>query len=140
MCGSTVLVAVLLAAAPAHAASNGTASYAAGNGAAKGPARVGHNGTAIGRALQSDADQGTVFAFGYMEYGQLGLGYIQHTQLSPVQVTALGSDCAMVAAVVLLKEKADVKAMHDHTHGDEGQARQSHQDADRTTFENPLQE
>ena len=31
------------------------------------------------------------------------------------------------AHLVLLKEKADVKAMHDHAHGDEDQARQSHQ-------------
>ena len=46
------------------------------------------------------------------------------------------------AHLVLLKEKADVKAMHDHTHGDEDQARQSRPDydADRATFENPLQE
>ena len=46
------------------------------------------------------------------------------------------------AHLVLLKEKADVKAMHDHTHGDEDQARQSHPgcDADQVTFENPLQE
>ena len=46
------------------------------------------------------------------------------------------------ARSVLLKEKADVKAMHDHTHGDEDQARQSHPDfdADQRTFENPLQE
>ena len=46
------------------------------------------------------------------------------------------------AHLVLLKEKADVKAMHDHTHGDEDQARRSHPgfDADRATFQNPLQE
>ena len=46
------------------------------------------------------------------------------------------------ARSVLLKEKADVKAMHDHAHGDEDQARQSHPDfdADKRTFENPLQE
>ena len=46
------------------------------------------------------------------------------------------------AHLVLLKEKADVKAMHDHAHGDEDQARQSHPDfdADQRTFENPLQE
>ena len=44
------------------------------------------------------------------------------------------------ARSVLLKEKADVKAMHDHT--DEDQARRSHpdSDSDRATFENPLQE
>ena len=43
-----------------------------------------------------------------------------------------------------LKEKADVRAMHDHTHGDEDQARQSRpdsdSDSDRTTFQNPLSE
>jgi hypothetical protein len=46
------------------------------------------------------------------------------------------------ARSVLLKEKADVKAMHDHAHGDEDQARQSRPDSDddRATFENPLQE
>ena len=46
------------------------------------------------------------------------------------------------AHLVLLKEKADVKAMHDHAHGDEDQARQSQpdSDSDRATFENPLQE
>ena len=46
------------------------------------------------------------------------------------------------ARSVLLKEKADVKAMHDHTHGDEDQARQSrpHSDDDRLTIENPLHE
>lgn len=44
------------------------------------------------------------------------------------------------AHLVLLKEKADVKAMHDHTHGDEDQARQSHPDSNRATFANPLQE
>ena len=56
------------------------------------------------------------------------------------------------AHLVLLKEKADVKAMHDHAHGDEDQARQSqpdsdsdratfeNSDSDRATFENPLQE
>ena len=46
------------------------------------------------------------------------------------------------AHLVLLKEKADVKAMHDHTHGDEDQARQSRPDydADRATFRNPIHE
>ena len=44
------------------------------------------------------------------------------------------------AHLVLLKEKADVKAMHDHTHDDEDQARQSRPDSNRATFENPLQE
>ena len=46
------------------------------------------------------------------------------------------------ARSVLLKEKADVRAMHDHTNGDEDLARQSRSesDSDRTTFENPLQE
>ena len=38
------------------------------------------------------------------------------------------------ARSVLLKEKADVKAMHAHAHGDEDQARQSQ------TFANPLDE
>ena len=44
------------------------------------------------------------------------------------------------ARSVLLKEKADVKAMHDHTDGDEDQARRSHPDcdSDRAAFENPL--
>ena len=46
------------------------------------------------------------------------------------------------ARSVLLKEKADVKAMHEYAHGNEDQARQSHPDfdSDRATFENPLQE
>ena len=46
------------------------------------------------------------------------------------------------AHLVLLKEKTDVKAMHDHAHGDEDQARRSHpdSDSDRATFQNPLQE
>ena len=44
------------------------------------------------------------------------------------------------AHLVLLKEKADVKAMHDHAHGDEDHVRQSHPDSDMATFENPLQE
>ena len=46
------------------------------------------------------------------------------------------------ARSVLLKEKADVRALHDHAHGDEDQARQSHPDSDSdlATFENPLQE
>lgn len=45
------------------------------------------------------------------------------------------------ARSVLLKEKADVKAMHDHTHGDEDQAKQSPEsDSDRATFKNPLHE
>ena len=40
------------------------------------------------------------------------------------------------------EEKADVRAMHDHTHGGEDQARQSRleSDSDRATRENPLQE
>ena len=47
------------------------------------------------------------------------------------------------AHLVLLKEKADVKAMHEHAHGNEDQARQqSHPDfdSDRATFKNPLHE
>ena len=46
------------------------------------------------------------------------------------------------ARSVLLKEKADVRGMHEHTHGDEDQATQSHphSDSDWATIENPLQE
>ena len=45
------------------------------------------------------------------------------------------------ARLVLLKEREDVKHMHDYTHGDKDQARQSPEsDSDRATFENPLQE
>jgi hypothetical protein len=40
---------------------------------------------------------GVVFAFGYGYYGQLGLGTTD-SQLSPVEVTALGTDNAMVVA------------------------------------------
>ena len=75
--GSAVLVAVLLVVAPAHAAGNGTA---------------------IGRALQGDVEQGTVFAFGGGGFGQLGQSVSIGSQLSPVQVALLGSDNAMVSA------------------------------------------
>ena len=44
------------------------------------------------------------------------------------------------AHLVLLKEKTDVKAMHDHAHPDQDQASQRHPDLDQVTHVNPLQE
>ena len=44
------------------------------------------------------------------------------------------------ARLVLLKEKADVRAMHDHARHDEDQASQGSSEPDAATFDNPLSE
>ena len=77
------------------------------------------------------------------------MGHIECADLQPSKVVIAKLE---EAHLVLLKEKADVTALHDHAHGDEEQARQSqpdsdsdqatfeNPDSDHATFENPLQE
>eukprot|EP01043_Picozoa_sp_COSAG02_P061455 COSAG02_NODE_8266_length_2637_cov_1.712372_1_plen_582_part_10 len=70
-----------------------------------GLARANGTTTAMQRALQSDGEEGDVFAFGINGYGygqgamaRLGLGSPQWYFNSPTQVTGLGSDNALVSA------------------------------------------